>query len=283
MMICTIPAVGGLWATPADLVRLGLGWTRLLPTELVREALTAQTPPGPTGRAMGLGWLLSPDGEVGLHAGVGAGATAALMHLPGGQVRVIVTNRAVPLNTVTDRLLHLLTGHPYPCIESRRSMYPRYPTDSPLPEATRPTPPPTARAAVAVMYAGAVASLTAMAVDLATVGATKAALAKHFPNLTSQQLNAQQVPLMVSWIAGGLVGAALWILVARNTRAGRNWARITGTGLFAVATIDAFGTLLAPEAVVVRVFFLLVWLIGLTAVVLLWQRGSRAYFQAPGS
>jgi hypothetical protein len=29
------------------------------------------------------------------------------MHLPGGQVRVIVTNRAVPLNTVTDRLLHL--------------------------------------------------------------------------------------------------------------------------------------------------------------------------------
>jgi hypothetical protein len=45
-MICTIPAVGGLWATPADLVRLGLGWTRLLPTELVGEALTAQTPPG---------------------------------------------------------------------------------------------------------------------------------------------------------------------------------------------------------------------------------------------
>jgi hypothetical protein len=162
-------------------------------------------------------------------------------------------------------------------------MYPRYPTDSPLPEATRPTPPPTARAAVAVMYAGAVASLTAMAVDLATVGATKAALAKHFPNLTSQQLNAQQVPLVVSWIAGGVVGAILWILVAHNTRAGRNWARITGTVLFAVATIDAFGTLLAPEAVVVRVFFLLVWLIGLTAVVLLWQRGSRAYFQAPGS
>ena len=69
-MICTIPAVGGLWATPADLVRLGLGWTRLLPAELVQEALTAQTPLGAGGRAMGLGWLLSPDRDVGLHAGV---------------------------------------------------------------------------------------------------------------------------------------------------------------------------------------------------------------------
>jgi hypothetical protein len=40
---------------------------------------------------------------------------------------------------------------------------------------------------------------------------------------------------------------------------------------------------LAPEAVLVRVFFLLVWLIGLTAVVLLWQRGSRTFFQASPS
>jgi hypothetical protein len=105
-MICTIPAVGGLWATPTDLVRLGLGWTRLLPAELVQEALTAQTPLGAGGRAMGLGWLLSPDRDVGLHAGSGPGATAALLYLTGGQVRVIVSNRAVPLDTVTDRLLH---------------------------------------------------------------------------------------------------------------------------------------------------------------------------------
>lgn len=106
-MICTIPAVGGLWATPTDLVRLGLGWARLLPAALVHEALTAQTPPGPGGRAMGLGWLLSLDGHVGLHAGVGPGATAGLLYLPGGQVRVVLTNRAVRLDTVTDRLLHL--------------------------------------------------------------------------------------------------------------------------------------------------------------------------------
>jgi hypothetical protein len=56
---------------------------------------------------LGLGWLLSRDGEVGLHAGIGPGATAGLLHLPDGQVRVIVTNRAVPLNAVTDRLVPL--------------------------------------------------------------------------------------------------------------------------------------------------------------------------------
>jgi len=40
--ICTIQAAAGLWSTGADLVRLGLGWSTLLPGSLAHEALTAQ-------------------------------------------------------------------------------------------------------------------------------------------------------------------------------------------------------------------------------------------------
>src|SRR6266511_2917564 len=70
-MISTIPAVGGLWATGADLVRLGTGWSSLLPAALAREALTPQVAPEPGGRRVGLGWLISPRGDVAVHAGAG--------------------------------------------------------------------------------------------------------------------------------------------------------------------------------------------------------------------
>src|SRR5580700_2690974 len=62
----TLAAVAGLWSTGADLVRLGLGWSALLPGSLAHEALTPQAPQAPQ---TGLGWLLSPDGEVAMIAG----------------------------------------------------------------------------------------------------------------------------------------------------------------------------------------------------------------------
>jgi len=40
-MICTIPAVAGLWAPAGDIVRLGTGWSALLPAELARGARPA--------------------------------------------------------------------------------------------------------------------------------------------------------------------------------------------------------------------------------------------------
>ena len=44
--VATVPAIAGLWSTGADLVRLGTGWSSLLPAALAREALTAQAGPG---------------------------------------------------------------------------------------------------------------------------------------------------------------------------------------------------------------------------------------------
>jgi CubicO group peptidase (beta-lactamase class C family) len=100
-MISTIPAAAGLWATAADLVRLGTGWSSLLPAPLADEALTAQTAPGPGGRRMGLGWLLSPRGDAAMHAGAGPGATAFLLaRVRDNQVYLAMTNRLVSLDPI---------------------------------------------------------------------------------------------------------------------------------------------------------------------------------------
>lgn len=106
-MICTIPAAAGLWATAADVVRLGAGWSSLLPADLAREALTPQAAgPGPGGYRMGLGWLLDTSGGVALHAGGAPGATACLLaRVRDSRVQAIMTTRLIPLDPIIERVL----------------------------------------------------------------------------------------------------------------------------------------------------------------------------------
>jgi CubicO group peptidase (beta-lactamase class C family) len=109
--VSTIPAVGGLWATAADLVRLGAGWSSLLPGTLAREALTPQVAPEPGGRRVGLGWLISPRGDVAVHAGAGPGATASLLvRIRDNQVHLTMTNRMIPIDPINDRVLRSWTN-----------------------------------------------------------------------------------------------------------------------------------------------------------------------------
>src|SRR6266540_6863851 len=109
--VCTIPAAGGLWAPAADVVRLGAGWSSLLPGTLAREALTPQVAPEPGGRRMGLGWLISPRGDVAVHAGAGPGATASLLvRIRDNQVHLTMTNRMIPIDPINDRVLRSWTN-----------------------------------------------------------------------------------------------------------------------------------------------------------------------------
>lgn len=109
--IPAIPAAGGLWSTGADLVRLGLRWSSLLPGSLAHEALTARTEPLPGGRRFGLGWLVSPRGDTALHAGATPDATSSLhVRTSGKRTHVVLTSRLIPLTTVDDRLLRSWTN-----------------------------------------------------------------------------------------------------------------------------------------------------------------------------
>ena len=157
-------------------------------------------------------------------------------------------------------------------------MYQSYPTGAQMPETDREPAPSQVANAVKVMYAGAAASILGIIVGISTVNATKSAIEKHSPHLTASQINATQHALIGGSIVSGVIAAVLWIFLARNCLAGRNWARLTGTVLFAIATINVVGGAIAPLAGAVKIWEAVVWLIGLTAVVLLWRRPSTDFF-----
>jgi hypothetical protein len=109
--VSTLQAVGGLWSTGADLVRLGLGWSRLLPEALAHEALTPQSGPDPGGGRTGLGWLITPRGDVASHAGANVDATAIVTtRIRDQRTHVVLTPRLVPVNSIETRLLRAWTN-----------------------------------------------------------------------------------------------------------------------------------------------------------------------------
>ena len=63
---------------------------------------------------------------------------------------------------------------------------------------------------------------------------------------------------------------------------GKNWARITSTVLFAIQTINVVaGAAAVASGGASRIYSIVIWLIGLGAIIFLWQRSSTEYFKAP--
>lgn len=159
-------------------------------------------------------------------------------------------------------------------------MYQPYPGgETKLPETQRPPAPASVRTAVKAMYAGAAASLIGIGVDLLTLNATKTAIARRSPDMTASQVASTQHALTAGFVAGGVIAAVVWVVLARSCQRGQSWARITGTVLFGLATVDALVGLTTPVALAARLWALVVWLAGLAAVVFLWRRDSSAYFR----
>jgi hypothetical protein len=165
-------------------------------------------------------------------------------------------------------------------------MYQPYPGGATPPEAYGQSPtsvPQSITRAVRVMYAGAAASLIGIAVNLTTSGSLRSDIRARRPSLTPAQLTTAVHAEIGFAIAGGLIGAALWIWMAQRSKAGKGWARIASTVLFAIDTISALvsasgaGSLSVGGAT--RAYAIVVWLIGLVAIVFLWQRSSSAYFK----
>jgi hypothetical protein len=92
-----------------------------------------------------------------------------------------------------------------------------------------------------------------------------------------------------------VVLASLSLLVARGCGRGRQWSRLAGTILFALATLVVIGAAIDVVKFIWRGgtlgslparwwapigLILLIWLVALTALVALWSQESRAYFRA---
>ena len=162
-------------------------------------------------------------------------------------------------------------------------MYQRYPGDAA--QSREPSPPATVPQsvlrAVRVMYVGLAASLLGIVVDLTTLSATRSEILKRNPGYTAVQLNNAEHLEIGLFIAGGLIGAALWLWMAQSCRAGKSWARVVSTVFFGIDTLSVLvGATAVQGGGLSRIYGFVVWAIGLTAVILLWQRASSEYFRA---
>ena len=158
-------------------------------------------------------------------------------------------------------------------------MYQPYPGGSSRPDPSRKEPPPSIRNAVRAMKTGMVASLIGIVLNLLTAGSAKSALRQVEPHATAAQIASAQHLLIGESIAAGLIGAALWLWMAQSCRAGKAWARVTSTVLFGVFTIGQVVLASAGSGGVGLIYNVVVWLIGLTAIVFLWQKSSSEYFR----
>ncbi|HWG02856.1 MAG TPA: hypothetical protein VG164_13545 [Trebonia sp.] len=158
-------------------------------------------------------------------------------------------------------------------------MYQPYPGGAQMPEPSRPPAPRSIIVAVRAMYVGVAASLIGIVIDMTTLSATKATIKSRSPNLTAAQVASAEHVLVGAFVAGGLIGAALWLWMAQSSRAGKAWARVVSTVLFAIDTIEQIAGAATPQGGGARVYSIVVWLIGCVAIVFLWQRSSTDYFR----
>jgi hypothetical protein len=144
----------------------------------------------------------------------------------------------------------------------------------------KPPLPTTVKNAYYLMLAGAVLSLVAFAVGIGSKSQIRTAVIKAGPTLTTTQVNAAVNVGYGIAVVIGLLGVGLWVWMAFANKAGKNWARITGTvffGIFTVTTLPGLaqhsstGAALGLDGVS--------WLIGLVTTILIWNKASSAYYK----
>jgi hypothetical protein len=161
-------------------------------------------------------------------------------------------------------------------------MYQPYPGGAQSPESSPTNAPQSVQRAVRVMYVGLAASLLGIVVDMTTLSSTRSAILKRNPGYTATQVNNAEHLEIGLFIVGGLIGAALWLWMAQSCRAGKGWARVVSTVFFGIDTLSVLvGAAAVQGGGLSRIYGIVVWVIGLIAIVLLWRRSSSDYFRAP--
>ena len=143
----------------------------------------------------------------------------------------------------------------------------------------RPAIPASVLNAIKAMYAGAVFCVLDIIIDLADQGATKTAIKKKSPHLSLHSLNTIMHAGVIGDVVVGVLGALLFVWIARSCRSGKNWARVTATVLCFIGLLGAVEHLIEPNATLSLIASFVLFLIGLAAVVLLWMRSSSVYFK----
>jgi Protein kinase domain len=153
--------------------------------------------------------------------------------------------------------------------------------------------PPPVLGAARLMYAGAV--ITALNVIFGTLvkarydntAADYQLLAAKFAG-TARGARASDAARHASTMAGdialvvglgGLIGVVCWLVVARACRRGRGWTRTVGTLLLGLDTAGLLIVLIGTDNdPTVRFTTIIIWIIGLAAIIPIWGRQARDFF-----
>ena len=102
--------------------------------------------------------------------------------------------------------------------------------------------------------------------------------------LTASQLNSLATYYIASTIIVGLIAIGLWLWMAKMNTAGRSWARIVSSVLFALWSYYTYVSIGqthgAATLIISTVIVLVTWLIGLASLFLLWRPASTAFYKA---
>lgn len=160
-----------------------------------------------------------------------------------------------------------------------------YPSSGPPPEQPRRLPPRPVQIATYFMIGGAAVSLVNGLLVIFTVASYRTAIHHFYPHLTDRQVRAAAAAGVTISVVLAVVEIGLWLGLAWACRTGKNWGRVAGTVLFALNTLMLVVPLVSrassgifAHATVGTVLTAVVWLAGLGAVIMLWQRESSAYF-----
>ncbi|HEV2635466.1 MAG TPA: hypothetical protein VGX23_09995 [Actinocrinis sp.] len=172
-------------------------------------------------------------------------------------------------------------SYPEPGQPGAYQAYPGGPGPLPGP-GPKPPLPSTVRNAFYLMIAGAVLSVLSLITGLGSKSAMRTAVQNASPNLTADQVNTAVNFGYALIFLVGLIGAGLWVWMAYMNKAGRNWARITGTVFFGIDTLTVFLGMGQHTATGSSIGFgVVVWLIGLATVILIWNKSSSEYYKPP--
>lgn len=164
-------------------------------------------------------------------------------------------------------------------------MYQPYPQGGGVPpEPVRPDPPRTVQRAVLLMYIGAALDVISLIVVLLSFHTIENAIRKATLT-TAHPLTAHQIHQFAVFIAGiavveSVIAIGLWLLMAWANKNGRSWGRITATVLFGLNTLFLLLSLVRPQGPLGLLAMVLVWLVGLGAIILLWRRETTDYIAA---
>lgn len=158
-------------------------------------------------------------------------------------------------------------------------MYQQYPTSGPAQEPEHIRPPHSVLNAVKLMYTGAALEVLAVILAVVTIGSLKSAILARHPADTAAQLHSGEVARTVPLVIGGLIAIGLWLWMAWANDRGLSWARIVSAVFFGINTLDLLISLLQVHAIATLLIGVVIWLVGLGAIVLVYSKESGPFYK----